>query len=308
MKIVRNVPKYTRDAKVEIQFMERVRNADPTDGSRFIKIQRYFQNDKGHMCIVMPKYGACLLDHMRHHGPLPPRQLAQVIFQMGTSLDYFHTELHLIHTDLKPENMLLETNDLIVDPVTNKSLPKEPCPIRICDLGGCCDERHSRHAIVSTRHYRSPEVILGLGWMYSTDMWSMGCILYELATGRLLYDTHENLEHLHMFEKTLGHLPSEWSRTCMEEAKPLFTSNGALRPVSDPKSIARIGRMRPLRELVGDELLRDLLLGLLTYDRSRRMTARAMSMHPFVMKHYPEAASHTQHPNNRTRLPPVPTM
>lgn len=151
-------------------------------------------------------------------------------------------------------------------------------------------------------------MILGLGWMYSTDMWSMGCILYELATGRLLYDTHENLEHLHMFEKTLGHLPSEWSRTCMEEAKPLFTSNGALRPVSDPKSIARIGRMRPLRELVGDELLRDLLLGLLTYDRSRRMTARAMSMHPFVMKHYPEAASHPQHPNNRTRLPPVPTM
>ena len=37
--------------------------------------------------------------------------------------------------------------------------------------------------MVSTRHYRAPEVILGLGWSYPADMWSLGCIFAELITG-----------------------------------------------------------------------------------------------------------------------------
>ena len=174
VKIVRNVPKYTRDAQVEVKYMERVRTADPEDNYCFMKILRYFQNDAKHMCIVMNKYGPCLLDHLQKEGPFCNRALAEIIFQAGTALDFFHTKMNLMHTDLKPENMLLESDATEIDPTTGRKRPKLPCKIRICDLGGCCDERHSKHAIVSTRHYRSPEVILGLGWMYPTDMWSMG--------------------------------------------------------------------------------------------------------------------------------------
>ena len=43
------------------------------------------------------------------------------------------------------------------------------------------DAYHS--SVVSTRHYRAPEVILGLGWSYPADMWSLGCIFAELITG-----------------------------------------------------------------------------------------------------------------------------
>ena len=38
--------------------------------------------------------------------------------------------------------------------------------------------------IVQTRHYRAPEVILELGWSQSCDVWSIGCILFELYTGK----------------------------------------------------------------------------------------------------------------------------
>ncbi|ESL11242.1 protein kinase [Trypanosoma rangeli SC58] len=282
VKIVRNVPKYTRDAKIEIQFMEKVRQSDPSDRFSLMKIQRYFQNETSHMCIVMPKYGPCLLDWIMKHGAFSHRHLAQIIFQAGTALDYFHTELRLMHTDLKPENMLLETSETVVDPVTRKTMPADPCRIRICDLGGCCDERHSRTAIVSTRHYRSPEVVLGLGWMYSTDMWSMGCIIYELSAGKLLYDTHDNLEHLHLMEKTLGRLPPEWAGRCgTEEARQLYNSVAQLRPCTDPKHLARIARARPVREVVSDKLLCDLIYGLLHFDRQKRLTARQMTTHPY---------------------------
>lgn len=309
VKIVRNVPKYTRDAKIEIQFMERVRLSDVEDRFPLMKIQRYFQNETGHMCIVMPKYGPCLLDWIMKHGPFNHRHLAQIIFQVGAALDYFHTELHLMHTDLKPENILMESGDTSVDPMTHRALPPEPCRVRICDLGGCCDERHSRTAIVSTRHYRSPEVVLSLGWMYSTDLWSMGCIIYELYTGKLLYDTHDNLEHLHLMEKTLGRLPADWSVRCgTQEARDLFTAAGTLQPCKDPKHIARIARARPVREVITEPLLCDLILNLLHYDRQRRLNARQMMSHAYVHKYFPECRQHPNHVDNRSKLPPTPVM
>ena len=54
--------------------------------------------------------------------------------------------------------------------------------------------------MVSTRHYRAPEIILNLGWSYPCDIWSIGCILVEFFTGDALFQTHDNLEHLAMME------------------------------------------------------------------------------------------------------------
>ncbi len=72
--------------------------------------------------------------------------------------------------------------------------------IRLIDFGSATfqDEYHS--SVVSTRHYRAPEIILGLGWSYPCDIWSIGCILVEFFTGDALFQTHDNLEHLAMME------------------------------------------------------------------------------------------------------------
>jgi len=72
--------------------------------------------------------------------------------------------------------------------------------IRLIDFGSATfqDEYHS--SVVSTRHYRAPEIILGLGWSFPCDIWSIGCILVEFFTGDALFQTHDNLEHLAMME------------------------------------------------------------------------------------------------------------
>jgi dual-specificity kinase len=54
--------------------------------------------------------------------------------------------------------------------------------------------------VVSTRHYRAPEIILQLGWSFPCDIWSIGCIIVEFFTGDALFQTHDNLEHLAMME------------------------------------------------------------------------------------------------------------
>jgi len=60
--------------------------------------------------------------------------------------------------------------------------------VKIADLGNACWTHHHFTSLIQTRQYRSPEVIVGLGYASSADVWSLGCMLYELLTGSLLFE------------------------------------------------------------------------------------------------------------------------
>jgi dual-specificity kinase len=126
--------------------------------------------------------------------------------------------LNLIHTDLKPENILLVDSAYQAFtysrriPSSSTTVNRQAAQrrvlldteIRLIDFGSATfqDEYHS--SVVSTRHYRAPEIILGLGWSFPCDIWSIGCILVEFFTGDALFQTHDNLEHLAMIEAVCG--------------------------------------------------------------------------------------------------------
>lgn len=59
----------------------------------------------------------------------------------------------------------------------------------VIDFGGATYDSDYKSSLINTRQYRSPEVILGLGWSFPSDMWSVGCILMELYSGALLFQT-----------------------------------------------------------------------------------------------------------------------
>jgi len=304
VKIVRNVPKYTRDAEMEIRFMTHISDKDKEDRYHFMKLRKSFLNPLRHMCIVMPKFGRSLLETMQKNGPFIIQHTAKIAYQMGKALNFLHKSMRMIHTDLKPENVLMENNETEEMRIGNtvKNVSKTAL-VRICDMGGCTDERHSKLAIVSTRHYRAPEVILGMGWMYPADMWSLGCILYELHTGHLLYPTHENREHLAMMEKSLGQLPNHWGPQVQMEDCKTFINNTDGKLVyphgsTTEKSIGKVRKVQKLDHTVSDPLLADLIKGLLEYDKNRRLTAEQLCSHPFINKYYPEARDDSHHPEN----------
>eukprot|EP00929_Paragymnodinium_shiwhaense_P067459 TRINITY_DN33951_c0_g1_i2.p1 TRINITY_DN33951_c0_g1~~TRINITY_DN33951_c0_g1_i2.p1 ORF type:complete len:170 (-),score=42.88 TRINITY_DN33951_c0_g1_i2:104-613(-) len=62
--------------------------------------------------------------------------------------------------------------------------------------------------MINTRQYRALEVILGLEWCEKSDVWAAGCILMELYGGELLFQTHEDREHLALIERTVARLPA----------------------------------------------------------------------------------------------------
>jgi dual specificity tyrosine-phosphorylation-regulated kinase 2/3/4 len=79
-------------------------------------------------------------------------------------------KLRIIHCDLKPENVLL------VQPTK--------AAIKVIDYGSSCYDDQKIYTYIQSRFYRSPEVIMGMNYSVAIDMWSFGCILAELHTGR----------------------------------------------------------------------------------------------------------------------------
>ena len=96
--------------------------------------------------------------------------------------------LNIIHCDLKPENIL----------VKDKNLEK----LKIIDFGSSAFESDIIHTYIQTRWYRSPEVILKYPKINcKIDMWSLGCIIYELLIGNaLLRGSKEYSQICKMFE------------------------------------------------------------------------------------------------------------
>jgi serine/threonine protein kinase len=110
--------------------------------------------------------------------------------------------------DLKPENILLVSKEYEIRQRLSSSgsgrlkewrVPKSG-QIKLIDFGSATYDDQHHTSIVCTRHYRPPEVVLGLGWSYPCDIWSIGCILMEMYTGEALFQTHDNLEHLALME------------------------------------------------------------------------------------------------------------
>ncbi|XP_031261087.1 serine/threonine-protein kinase AFC3 isoform X3 [Pistacia vera] len=207
-------------------------------------------------------------------------------------------DLRLIHTDLKPENILLVSSEYIKlpgykrsssDEMSFRCLPKSST-IKLIDFGSTAFDNQNHSSIVSTRHYRAPEVILGLGWSYPCDMWSVGCILIELCTGGALFQTHENLEHLAMMERVLGPIPEHMIQRASRGSEKYFRRGSRLNwpeGAVSRESIRAVRKLDNLKNMVSLHVdssrstFIDLLHGLLKFDPSERLTARQALNHPF---------------------------
>lgn len=81
-------------------------------------------------------------------------------------------------------------------------------PLQVIDFGSSCYRNKCVYTYIQSRFYRSPEVILGMKYGHEIDMWSLGCILCELATGKALFPGENEQHQLSMFTEVLGHPPA----------------------------------------------------------------------------------------------------
>lgn len=126
-----------------------------------------------------------------------------------------------------------------IEGVDPKSRVLRNTDIRLIDFGSATFEQDYHSNVVCTRHYRAPEIILGLGWSYPCDIWSIGCILVEFLTGDALFQTHDNLEHLAMMTVVLGKIPAKLIKASSFEAQKFFKDGKLRYPADDTTKQSR---------------------------------------------------------------------
>ncbi|EDO15427.1 hypothetical protein Kpol_1027p1, partial [Vanderwaltozyma polyspora DSM 70294] len=222
VKVIKAIERYREAAKTELRILQTIHDNDPLGNYQCILLNECFDY-KNHICLVTNLYGKSIYDFMCSNAiaRFPGSQVQAIARQLIRSVCFLH-DLGIIHTDLKPENILLVDDSHYI----SKQLPKEKLSslslrrknasnggihkilvnpeIKIIDFGSAIFYNEYHPPIISTRHYRAPEIILGLGWSYPCDVWSIACVLVELVTGESLYPIHENLEHLAMMQRING--------------------------------------------------------------------------------------------------------
>ncbi|HET6530933.1 MAG TPA: serine/threonine-protein kinase, partial [Actinoplanes sp.] len=178
--------------------------------------------------------GGNLREHLRRHGTLAAGEAARLASEVAAALAEAH-ELGVIHRDLKPDNILLQTE--------NGRLA-----IRLTDFGIArvltTPALTTPNAVVGTPHYMAPEAFHGATASPATDVYALGILLYEMVCGRPPYDsdTVADLMRRHLEggpERRPGIPDALWTviTSCLERKPRLRPSAAEL--VADLAALAR---------------------------------------------------------------------
>uniref|UniRef100_A0A8C5NFP8 mitogen-activated protein kinase n=1 Tax=Gouania willdenowi TaxID=441366 RepID=A0A8C5NFP8_GOUWI len=188
-----------------------------------------------------------------------------LIYQILRGLKYIHSA-DIIHRDLKPSNLAVN----------------EDCELKILDFGLARHTDDEMTGYVATRWYRAPEIMLN--WMHynmTVDIWSVGCIMAELLTGRTLFPGTDHINQLQQIMRLTGTPPASLiSRMPSHEVRHV--------PNTHPQ--------HPSNFL---PLTVDLLEKMLVLDTDKRITASEALAHPYFAQYHdpddePEAEPYDQ--------------
>ena len=161
--------------------------------------------------------------------------------------------------------------------------------VKICDIGNACWFNHHFSTIIQTRQYRSPEVILGINYNETSDIWSLACMLFELATGDFLFEPRKgetfskNDDHLAQIIEAVGKMPKNFALSGLDSYK-YFDKNGKLRRI---KNLIYF----PIKDILVKkynfkekeaQAFSDFLMPMLEYYPDKRASARELLKHPWL--------------------------
>ena len=148
-----------------------------------------FGQEDDYTFIVMPFIETGTLADLLKGRPLPLPQILKIISQVGDALSYAH-QSGIVHRDIKPSNILIDErgNCLLTDFGVAKMVE---ATVQLTQTG----------AIIGTPAYMSPEQIMGERVDGRSDLYSLGVVLFEMATGRQPYRAETPpavfVKHLH---------------------------------------------------------------------------------------------------------------
>ena len=130
-------------------------------------------------CIIFPLYKSNLYEYRNSVSRLSDITIYNFIIDIMMGLKFIKDN-GIIHGDLKPENLMITNdNDIVIIDFGNSNYA-----IRM---------NHQKLDYFQSRYYRSPNIILGKKITFNIDMWSFGCIIYEMITNNVLFPGRKSI-------------------------------------------------------------------------------------------------------------------
>uniref|UniRef100_A0A8P4GH69 Protein kinase domain-containing protein n=1 Tax=Dicentrarchus labrax TaxID=13489 RepID=A0A8P4GH69_DICLA len=189
-------------------------------------------------------------------------ELRPILFQLATTLSHLRS-MDIVHADLKPDNVMI---------VDSK---KQPLKVKLIDFGLARPVSAVEPGVcVQTTWYRAPEVMLHLPFDEAIDMWSLGLVAAELATGSPLYPGDTDYDVLRFILETQGQ-PADDQRWMCQRLKSLDDLEHLMMD-SDHQTEQR--------------LLVDLIKRMLELDPEQRIKPLEVLQHPFFAQRPPQSS------------------
>lgn len=165
----------TEDEEASRRFMREARATSTLDHPNICTIHEIAQADDGSWFIAMAWYEGKTLKRVLRDGPLPADQALGLANQIAQGLGQAHDH-GVVHRDIKPANLIVTDDGTLK--ILDFGLARLLGLARLTRTG----------TVMGTAAYMSPEQARGEDVDTSSDIWSLGIVLYEMLTGRVPYD------------------------------------------------------------------------------------------------------------------------
>jgi len=358
----------------EIDILLKVSKAHCEYFNKMIEHFTFDTDDGTHVCMIFELLAGSIYDLIkkgRYSDGLDSKIVKKIIRQVLIAMDCLNQKLNILHTDIKPENILLVGTSVRVQNIIDqfnkfnynklfkkhrKKLTKkirnknkvnkfasanaikeimnqmemgnelennnryksssdeymtesesdeedknyfpikekyfvDNIKIRLSDFGSCYEISDSMNNKIQTRYYMAPEIILNHQFNETCDIWSVGCMVYELLTGEILFDPdkkkrfNRDRHHLHDIQTTLGLIPQNIINNS-KKRNHFFRKNGLIKGTNridyKPLSLILINKLGKRVDSEELALILDFLYMTLEIDPNRRPKAKYLINHNWL--------------------------
>lgn len=169
---------FASDAGYVRRFREEARRVAALSHPHIVPIYAFGEEpEHGLLYLVMPVVPESLRDRLMRLGRLPAEQAVELVYQVASALEAAHAA-GFVHRDVKPENILLDTQDNVL--LTDFGIAREMTVLRQV---GTMRTLSATGLPVGTPEYMAPEQLRGESADQRVDVYALGAVLYELLTG-----------------------------------------------------------------------------------------------------------------------------
>ncbi|GAX78052.1 hypothetical protein CEUSTIGMA_g5494.t1 [Chlamydomonas eustigma] len=286
IKILRNKKRFHQQGLVEAKLLTVLMEKDPKDKYNIMRAHGYFYF-RHHFCIKCEPLALNLNDFiLRNSGQGLSQVFVCRIAQQILEALKFLKDQDIIHTDLKPENIMLKATDR--------------SKIKLVDFGSAYLSRETMLSYIQSRFYRAPEVMLGLPYSLPIDMWSFACILAELHTGSPLFPGEDELDQFQCIMELLN-IPSAELLTDATRSNIFFEDDLVPRITVNGQGRVRSPGSKTLPVILNcpaDHTFVDFLSLCLVWDPEQRLTPEQALEHPWILEHVKSAKDRNEPTND----------